>query len=721
MWGELSYGVDTPNPENSMIASILPKPCLAGIVYNLNKYRQIDCAYLDCLKTTSTSGQNVGICSEIRTAAICDGVAGEVMELPGIRIVKNFAQNANFVIQNAAPVVLRNIFASKLNEWCKDAKEQTSTSDKNVWLCHVPKTISQLIDANSVTRKSTHFTYPKLPDICPMALCNGEDCGRPIDPSLLEKMYIPDKRFDDDPFAAKEYNLQKRRALEDLGWKDIEIAEYKKQSIGDIDSADAAVEDAINTFKENNPVGDPYVDTEVRFALEQLDKLKSAQETKLSELEKDRKKLVDGALEPGLTSEQTTVAGKFEAYYGLLTLKEREALGITERSGANLPIVSQDQADNVNSWLEAAKDYENLLDAKSKSMTDTENIKKQETAIKEERGAEDGKRVFDSAIGAATKRTQESQKAIQDFIIEGYNKGYISRDQLDAILSEARTKDEYYEAQISTDGQKLEKLTITDVDLSKSETLRTIIGRTPEGKCDVKTYPNSQCARIKKYENVQRQQRLGAAIDFGVRYAFEKLNLQKFLQTSFFWKGGSAAVDRYLNSDSWKNSLCNPNSAINPLSESQAGTAFVLTDYGYKPVLSFAVQRQKYNDSQYLYTFALYTGGISRGEGTLQNEENKYAFDITFKGDVTKTPAHKQLEDGEIFSYAKAFLSTHKYTKMCIKFNHVFPPDNMNNNAEYCRDIVEASAWNLGNPVARDASGRPIVTPEEQPFWNGDT
>ena len=68
------------NPKDSIVLSFATL-CIPGIVYNLNKYRQIQCVYADCLKTSIETGVPLSVCENVKEQATCKYVYGEIFQL----------------------------------------------------------------------------------------------------------------------------------------------------------------------------------------------------------------------------------------------------------------------------------------------------------------------------------------------------------------------------------------------------------------------------------------------------------------------------------------------------------------------------------------------------------------------------------------------------------------------------------------------------------------
>lgn len=87
-------------PKNSILISVLTG-CLPGIVYNLEKLRQIDCQYLTCLKTNVRNGWPKFTCSSTRASLKCRYWYGQVFwTIPwtafadyALNIVKDYFSN----------------------------------------------------------------------------------------------------------------------------------------------------------------------------------------------------------------------------------------------------------------------------------------------------------------------------------------------------------------------------------------------------------------------------------------------------------------------------------------------------------------------------------------------------------------------------------------------------------------------------------------------------
>ena len=68
------------NPKDSIVISTLTL-CIPGIIYNLNKLRQIECMYVDCLQTNAKNGLPIKVCEDQKHYSTCKYWSGELFQL----------------------------------------------------------------------------------------------------------------------------------------------------------------------------------------------------------------------------------------------------------------------------------------------------------------------------------------------------------------------------------------------------------------------------------------------------------------------------------------------------------------------------------------------------------------------------------------------------------------------------------------------------------------
>jgi hypothetical protein len=68
------------NPKDSIVLSFATL-CIPGIIYHLDKYRQIKCMYADCLQTSVETGVPIAACEDSKEYETCKYIYGEVFQL----------------------------------------------------------------------------------------------------------------------------------------------------------------------------------------------------------------------------------------------------------------------------------------------------------------------------------------------------------------------------------------------------------------------------------------------------------------------------------------------------------------------------------------------------------------------------------------------------------------------------------------------------------------
>jgi len=198
----------------------------------------------------------------------------------------------------------------------------------------------------------------------------------------------------------------------------------------------------------------------------------------------------------------------------------------------------------------------------------------------------------------------------------------------------------------------------------------------------------------------------GTLGDIGERYDLE--GLTQFSQT----------LDNYVNSESWKNSLCNPQiSGLVDFNPDQ-GSAIDCTGPTCRTILTMAMERTPYNWSdehktdvdQYLYTFVYHMGPIAHG-----NEYNIYFVDengnknCVFK-DTNENCKDKTLSIGDIEARSIAFISENYYEEVRFEFKNNFPAPSVKVQTVFKRIITE-SQFDTGQPD-RDFEIADLDSPE---------
>lgn len=184
-------GIDVPDVKESLISAVTAR-CLPAIVYHFNKYKQMSCQTLTCMKTQAAYGTDISVCEQAKAQYVCESVTGEFFDLGGARQVKNMMDNTNAYVQNIIPNTLKSIFK---NSYCEGyatlsdkfigssvQNDGLSKTDKlKIGLCTIPEVIAnQMNYARQTTQSKKQFSYTPEEDACQMAYCdsiNPEDCN----------------------------------------------------------------------------------------------------------------------------------------------------------------------------------------------------------------------------------------------------------------------------------------------------------------------------------------------------------------------------------------------------------------------------------------------------------------------------------------------------------------------------------------------------------------
>lgn len=585
-----------PNPKESIIAAIMTE-CYPAVLYHLNKYRQMDCKVLTCMKTQSRYGLDISSCEAMESQYICNAVVSEVMEFPVVRQAKNIVENTGTYTKLFVP----NIFASFMkNTVCKNAyknipdkslKKKPSLKDwAKLTACDIPRAIGdQLNHAQKDSLASESFTYPIEDDACVVALCNKPniaECG-PSSSSLISSItnnylgiHMPkdvqhynrtSTRHEDDTFDFKELFADKITKLTNANTLNNQKMDHLKSQLDEMN-------DYLVTC--NDPVNNKDLCYYKDIAFDNMDDL----EVSIGETETDINKL-------------------------------------------------QKEIDKNS------KDIKEMSDPKTR--TDIDN---------------------------ALKDLQEDPDLINGL------------SELNAC------KDDDYKCRAK------------------------VYAKHPALKDDEQLLKNYGSA-INKYEQHQRaqqmQNKISAVTDQAAAYAVQQ-GWFDFMQLNGDWL-------KYTDSDNWKNQICSPLVSINAGHLAESGTAIQCNDGICNPVLTQAAEKTKFNDTHYMYTVVYYVGNvknpntnsyITKNNSLADSNVIKYTVEMkTIAGlDLPLfTDDWQRVPYGFYHDYAKSFVSTNNFDKICFVFEKKYPPQEIGNKREYCRDIVDAtngrSDFDTGRPA----------------------
>lgn len=93
------------NPSNSLVLSVATG-CIPGIFMNLQKARQIECAYLSCLVNDVPAGMPLVACQKVRNFQWCMFVWGEIFQIiPFIGSIKNILSSITSILRDPLTLI----------------------------------------------------------------------------------------------------------------------------------------------------------------------------------------------------------------------------------------------------------------------------------------------------------------------------------------------------------------------------------------------------------------------------------------------------------------------------------------------------------------------------------------------------------------------------------------------------------------------------------------
>ena len=147
-------------PENSLIVS-MAFVCLPGIIYNLDKYRQIKCLYADCLQNAvGKEGLPVTACEDEKAFSTCKYVTGEIFAfIPWTAFIDNILRYVKNALSNPFSAAGAGISA-----YCWVTCPQAPTIRYE--LCEGVKVLSQLGSVLGEIRNLVYQGFTVRQDYC---------------------------------------------------------------------------------------------------------------------------------------------------------------------------------------------------------------------------------------------------------------------------------------------------------------------------------------------------------------------------------------------------------------------------------------------------------------------------------------------------------------------------------------------------------------------------
>ena len=212
--------------------------------------------------------------------------------------------------------------------------------------------------------------------------------------------------------------------------------------------------------------------------------------------------------------------------------------------------------------------------------------------------------------------------------------------------------------------------------------------------------------RIKKQRRIEQKKAYLESINYmtdqvlSFMYSQGWLNWAKLSEFSHYTALGelSSWSDTYLNSERYKESMCDGLLNTNLDSGTMEGSAIQCEDGSCRAVLTMASEKLKVNDTHYAYTLTYYLGNVKK-PANYNEDYIKYNVILRSPGVEKKwfNTSWLRLDfgDNKNEDYGASRLLKDDYKEICIIFSRPFPPYNMVADATskdtYCRTIKDST------------------------------
>lgn len=656
---ELTEGLTNSNLKNSIVMSA-QKLCIPGVVYNLNKYRQMDCEYLECLKVYGASGLDVSQCEVMKASKTCAIIVGEAFELPYVRIGKNLFSNMADTIRMSygygLVAILDYIRGTGI---CDDP-----TSDAAIISCNLPHAIQEYISGQKKTRMSGEFYYQKTRDFCESAKCVGPDCY-----PNNQIFGIPLPQF----VPTKDQQIQM-----DLMRRFGPLVQNRYLIVNAHGSADAKIRE--DNLKEWNKRVDDY------------NKAHGTNYPKIPDVDK-------------LYSKTDDAQAKLSNYYNQFN----EIGGTQEEQQKFNKLITDDPRTNyqtrINELLTIQKNMENNpLYVGKKSTWNDRNVV-ENTKFDNQKNYNSLLNVLPNGKDWDTIYIGKGQTTKEKYYYwENENLYYYDKSKGDVLVAtydaDGNPKDIHFD---EMDKEKWKEL----VENPQSKKMQETLDKFGKDKEEFdKKKPDYDAAR-EKYREYMLEQK---ALVF-VNLFMDQLGLRKFLTAEYWadkWGVGEyiTEVADAVDPEIWKNNLCNPdNGPFIAGTDQPEGTVYSCYNQpgqGCKLVLTYGAESLDYGNGTTLYTMTYLVGPVPMD----------VRFNVRLKGPQGTLSGYSPDKILHAFNYdsrATAILSNKKYTQICMSFGGNFP-DRGDSSQEFCRAIKE--------DVLR--TGRPVIDEETPGYPSGN-
>jgi hypothetical protein len=692
-YGDLFKDIERPNVKDSLISSVYLQ-CIPGMIYHINKYRQVECHELLCYKQNARMGLSIATCEEARSQYICESVVGEIFEIPGIRGAKNILDNANAMTQALIPKSLDYLLK---NSFCKNylgenaqyvlANKLTTVDKFALVLCYVPESVARVVETTYRTTAGTgSFIYPVQDDVCSLALCNKDNV---------------DDCQDDKPdwfSGINEFNLF------DYGTLQYKV-DVEKPTVGQL----------LTTLDNaRSPTNKDARDQLIRYGYDK-NILKGTDQGTIENYIASQKLAIENAKNNKAMKDSDTVAFDrnnqinyhFTSTYALnkanqdydavaplrgdehVFIYSTDAVDLTKTPDAQRLISSNTDPKNPREINVESEEYKKL-NSDNKLVVDTynKNVKEYETALN---AKETTQRTYINELNA---RIDTIQKSLNQPISDIQRRELVEQQRqlidIVTIQNEITTVNNY----IRDCGDSCTNL---EMDIAKIELQ------------DLEKSLANQVNQKAKYDQKVKETRevvnsIRDYTDKATQFAYKQgwLNWAKLSSFGHHTLLGSFSdwSSTYLSSDNMKDSICSPFFDFDSDSGEMQGSAVQCVEGTCRPVLTMASEKLKINDTAYLYTLSYYLGNVRRPVGI--DKDEKILYNVFIKKSGVQKPwfndTWMKLNYGERNNINYAYtrlIQDGGYTQICIKFKYTYPPEEITAKEEYCRDIKDSTTGDM--------------------------
>lgn len=672
--GELFSNLNSPNLDNSLYAS-MAYGCFPAVIHNLDKYRQIDCGYLQCLKEQALGGTSITPCEEARGAKMCTAALGEVFELPFVNIYKNLVGNINKLIQNSGYIATKAIVGScpdgEINGWGPKA-----------FACRIIRSVDNTKQFSSVSSYNAIYRPAYEQDLCAAVLCEGDACER-TSGSYLERSFFPGYVGYTWPQRAEEERLLAAR-------------EVGRERITDYIVAQKAPQELAAEFRELKGKYD--------IAKKRFDAADEPTDDVIDYKEYNVAKVALESVEKDLVTWNQKVTSSRESVEGV-TLNSRDSATQIIASAQQDLADLEDAAEKITFTEEEKKNIEAIYNQGKDTKTDAEEIAKNLAEVCAEFTLDECIRLNNENLKQKVPKTIASE--MEEIIgkVESYKKWNGNIEDLKILEKIDVCKDgachlPSCDLRVVSCAQRVEEYNKLKgkLDEEKKE-IRSIDG--VASICEVKDVNSeSECIPITEADNLdtvgsakklankeKMNDYLGGITSIGTQYAvsqgyFDVLTLGAW---GSWGEKISGATSNVLDPEQWKANICNPRGDLSDLTKDQS-SVYMFSRGTYRPVLTFAAERLELPSGEYLYTAS--TVIISA----------EYDVNATVRlgsEELGVIPIREDEQESRGFS----IISPTYHTELCVQFTKSFPQ--AGKEKEYCREVRD-NAYDRGAQVMYD-------------------